>query len=182
MSIKATRALFPYVVKIDVYNADGAVYSDTIKCFDDDEELPMMSEETMTATEWVEQYGADYLPDFIDEGDTAELEICFYEDFDSRSWDDAFYTSMCAVDSSLNVTYSNDDDTEQETKADDEPVLVCFVKRWGKDDYEIDFDDSIDSDALFKALEAKHASCGSSVRGSLRDILHELSDYDADKK
>lgn len=181
MSVKATRALFPYVVKIDVFTADGAVYSDTIKHWDDDEDLPLMSEETMTAAEWVEQYGEDYLPELIDEGDTAELEICFYEDFQSKSWDEAFYTSMCAVDSSLNVTYSNDDDTEQETEAV-EPVLVCFVKRWGKDDYEIDFDDSIDSDALFKALEAKHALYGSSVRGSLQDILRELSDHDADKK
>lgn len=189
MSIKATRALFPYEVEVTTIDEEGRLvsYGDVIDREEYDD-IPFMNDVTMTAAEWVEQYGDTYLTDYISAGETAEIEIRFFETFEEKSYHDALYTSTCRVDSDLNVIESDDDEEQEEQEAPKQeakanrPVLVCLVKKWGEDDYEIDFDDSMDSDPLFTALEYKHMNDGSSVRGSLKDIIDELNGYVSDSE
>ena len=180
MSIKATRALFPYAVDVSVFDEDGNYVSYNER-FDFDEcgEIPFMWQETMTAAEWVQMMGEEVLANYMEEGQTAEIEIKFYEDFESKSYDEEFYSSTCTIDSDLTIIQDDDaqeEQAEQEAKADDAPVLVCLIKKYGDDDYSVDFDNSMNDDPLFRALEQKHSASGCSVRGSLRDILREIED------
>ena len=125
--LKAKHAVFPYSIDVNTYDSDGntincGAYMD---CDPFDESIPLVSECTMTASEWLKEYGQETLQDIMEDGDvsTAEITIMFYENFIDKSYREPFLESTCTVNvhSVMDDNYSSHFEYEI-TECDDDEI------------------------------------------------------------
>lgn len=113
-----------YRVLIEVRNAEGF----SVDGYESSK--PEYTCSFFTAPEWYSTCDDPDLESYIDDGNTAEITVEFYQDGDSPNYgDEPIRTSSCTVTPDGTVR-DNDKHTEQETEADalasSDAVLVAF--------------------------------------------------------